>query len=387
MNRAYKYRAYLNSNTEIRAIEWLDSLRFLYNSCLAQRIDAYKKQHKTITYNEQQNELTELRSAYPEYKDISVQVERDVLRKLDQAYRAFYRRVKSGGAGFPRFKGKDRYHSFTLHEISWQLNGKYLIIRNLGRFKLSLSRPIQGKIKAITIKRSPTNKWYVSFSCEDVPMKELPKTNNTIGIDVGIKSYLADSEGNKIENPKFLKNTLQELRVKQRKFARAKKGSNGRKGTRLHVAKCHEKITNQRHDFLHKLSLKYITNYDVVKIENLNIGGMSRNRGLARDINDCAWGTFFNYLSYKAEEAGKQIIKVPCRNTSKRCNNCGSINHDLKLSDRIWICENCGTTHDRDENAAINIVNSEVRAEPSVANVSGSTKRRLKSIEKCGVSA
>jgi putative transposase len=383
MKKALKYRLYTNKLTLYKASYWIDLCRLLYNAALEQRICAYKRSRKTVTYNEQQNNLTELRAEYIEYANISVQVERDVLRKLDYAYKSFFRRVKNGKdkAGFPRFKGNNRYNSFTLHGQSWKLNGKYLTIRNLGKFKLSLSRQIQGEIKAITIKRSTTNKWYAYFVCEDVPKKEYPQTDKVIGIDVGIKSYLTDSEGNKVVNPKFLKNAFRELRIKNRKLARAKKGSNRRKETKLQVSECYEKITNQRHDFLHKLSTEYIKNYDVIKVENLNIQGMSRNKKLSRDINDCSWGTFFNYLSYKAEDAGRTLIKVNPRNTSKKCNKCGSINHELKLSDRVWICENCGTTHDRDENAAINI--SEAWAKPSNANVRQKFVRSSSIIETC----
>jgi putative transposase len=372
-----------------KADEWLELCRYLYNCALEQRIQTYKYNHKFISYYDQQNELPCIREYMPEYKNIGAQILQCVLRKLDNAYKGFYKRVKNSHdkSGFPRFKGENRFNSFILTQNSWKINGEYLIISKLGMFKMHLSRPIQGKIKGITVKRSTTNKWYACFSCDNVLEKKLPKNNKVIGIDVGIKSYLTDSEGNKEENPKFLKNALRELRIKNRKLSRAKNGSNRRKETKLQVTKCHERITNQRHDFLHKLSNNYVQSYGIIKVENLNIKGMSQNRKLARDINDCSWGTFFELLTYKAEEAGREVIKVKPHNTSKKCNKCGSINHELKLSDRIWICGNCGFTHDRDENAAINIVNSEVRAEPSVANVSGYTKRKPKIIEKCGVSA
>jgi len=387
MRKTFKYKLHANRNTFNKAEKWLNLCRFLYNCALAQRIYAYRSHKKSISYNEQQNELTGIRQEYIEYKDMSVLVERDVLRKLDHAYTSFYQRLKKGQkGGYPRFKSKDRYNSFTLHEQYWKLDGKYLIISKLGKFKLSLSRPILGIIKSITIKHSPTNKWYVCFSCDEVPEKKLPKLIKKIGVDVGVKSYLTDSEGNKVENPKFLKYQLRVLRVKQRKLSRAQRCSNNRKEDRLQVAKCHDHVANQRDDFLHKLSNQYVSAYGIIKVENLQIKNMSQNHKLARDINDCAWGKFFELLSYKAEEAGRKVIKVPAKNTSKRCNVCGAINHDLKLSDRIWICENCGTTHDRDENASINIRDSEVRAEPSGVNVKQKFVRSPKIIETYGVS-
>jgi len=321
--------------------------------------------------------LPELKEYFSEFKGVYAQTLQQVLKRLDRAYQYFFNSLQNGGRqGFPRFKSVERYNSFTLIQHGWKIDHQYLFISRIGQFKMHLSRPIQGIIKTVTIKRTPTNKWYVYFVCDNMPAHKLPKSNQVIGIDVGIKSYLTDSDGNKVENPKFLKNTLKELRIKQRKLSRAKKGSNRRKKVKLQVAKCHEKIANQRDDFLHKLSTDYVKNYDVIKVENLQIQNMVKNDRLSRDINDCAWGKFFELLKYKAEEAGREVIKVKPNNTSKKCSKCGSINHELKLSDRIWICENCGATHDRDENAAINIVNSEVRAEPSVANVSGYTKRR-----------
>jgi len=388
MKKTYKYKIYTSQATFEKAEEWLDLCRYLYNAGLEQRIWAYRSRRKTITYNEQQNELTQLRESYIEYANMGVQIERDVLRKLDHAYKAFFRRVSKGGekAGFPRFKGKERYDSFTLHEQCWGLDGKYLTIRNLGKLKLKLSRPIEGKIKAITIKRSPSNKWYACFSCDYVAEKKLPKSDKVIGIDVGIKSYLTDSEGDKIGNPKFLKEALDELKLKQRKLSRAKKKSNRRKRAKLAVAKLHEHIANQRNDFLHKLANNYVAEYGTIKVENLQIKNMIQNHKLARDIADCSWGKFFNLLSYKAEEAGREVIKVNPKNTSRRCNICGAINHGLKLSDRIWICQSCGAMHDRDHNAAINTRDSEAWAKPSVVNVSGYTKRRLSIIEPCGIS-
>jgi putative transposase len=389
MIKTFRYRLYANQNVFNKVEEWLDLCRYLYNCALEQRMWAWRNSRKNIVYNEQQNELTVIRKEYTEYKNINVLVLRDVLRKLDFAYKDFFRRVKKGGEkpGFPRFKGKNRYDSFTLHEQCWKLDGKYLIIRNLGRFKLKLSRPIQGTIKSITIKRTPTNKWYACFNCDDVTEKKLPKSDEVIGIDVGITSYLTDSNGKKVDNPKFLKHALRELRVKQRKLSRAKKGSNRRKKTKLAVSQCHEDVANQRNDFLHKLANRYVAEYGVIKVENLQIKNMSQNHKLARDIQDCAWGKFFELLTYKAEEAGRQVIKVPAKNTSRRCNVCGAINHDLKLSDRIWICKVCGAVHDRDINGAINVRDSEVRAEPSVVNVKQKFVRRPKIIEKCEVIA
>lgn len=383
MIKTFKYRLYADRNTIENAIRWIDLCRFLYNCALEQRIWVYRHNGKSISFNEQQNELPLIKRYLTEYKEVGAQTLLDVLWKLDKSYKYFFSRVKKGKdkKGFPRFKSERRYNSFTLTRCNWKIDGKYLSIYKLGRFKLNLHRPIEGKIKSITIKRTPTNKWYACFNCS-IPLKLLPKSTEIVGIDVGIKSFIVDSNGNKTGNPKFLKSALRVLRTKQRKLSRAKIGSNRRKKTKLQLSKLHEKITNQRNDFLHKVATKYVKEYGVIKVENLRINNMSQNHKLAASINDCSWGKFFNLLSYKAEEAGRELVKVPSKNTSKRCNECGSINHELKLIHRIWICKNCGITHDRDKNAAINIRNSEVRAEPSVVNVKQEFVRRPRIIEK-----
>jgi putative transposase len=356
MQKTFKYRIYANRETLVKADNWLALCCNLYNSALANRIYAYRYKRDSISGYSQMAELPDIKESMPEYKQVGSQVLQQVLGRLDLSFKAFFKRNKRGEkAGFPRFKSKRRYDSFTLKVSGWELDGKYLSIRNIGRFKLRLSREIQGDIKTIIIRRTSTNKWYACFSCANVPEKRLPKSDKAIGIDVGIKSFLTDSEGNKVENPKFLKHSLKELKIRQRKLARAKNGSNRRKDTRLQLAKCYEKVANQRKDFHQKLANEYVKDYGTIKVENLQIRNMVKNHKLAREINDCAWGQFFEILSYKAEEAGRKVIKVNPRNTSKMCSNCGELNHELKLSDRTWTCLICGTIHDRDTNAAINI--------------------------------
>ena len=364
MKKTFKYRLYANKKTLDKANFWLDICRNLYNSALEQRIDAYKRQKITISSYAQINELPDIKQENPEYKLVGSQVLQEVLERLDKAYKAFFRRAKKGREkpGFPRFRGKNRYDSFTLKQCGWKLDGKYLTIKGVGRLKLKLSRPVQGDVKTITIRRTPTNKWYACFSCDELPKNLLPKSDKVVGLDVGIKSFLVDSEGNPpIENPKYLKHALKELRVRQRKLARAKKGSNRRKDTKLLLSKCHEKIANQRSDFHHKLANEYVKNYGLIVFEKLQIQNMVRNHHLARDISDCSWGQFFEFLDYKAEYAGRLIFKDNPRNTSKMCHVCGAINNNLKLSDRTWICLKCGTLHDRDFNAAVNHKNEGIK--------------------------
>ena len=355
MKRPYKYRAHANQETLEHANQWLETCRHLYNWGLGQRITAYKEYGLTLSGYDQINELPDLKKAHPEYALVGSQALQNVIERLDKAYKAFFRRVKNGDkAGFPRFRGKGWYDSFTLKQAGWRLEGKHLHISKVGVFKLHLSRPIEGDIKTVTMRRSATGYWYVCFSCDDVPEKKLPESGRTVGLDVGIKAFCVDSEGNKTDNPLFLKESLSQLRRKQRVLCRRVKGSHGRAKSRLLVAKAHDKVTNQRKDFLHKLANQYIAQYGVIAVEKLNIKGMVRNHCLARSIQDSAWDEFFELLSYKAESAGRVLLKVPAHNTSQNCSGCGEKVHKT-LAERVHCCPYCGLVMDRDENAARNI--------------------------------
>lgn len=279
----------------------------------------------------------------------------DVIERLDKAFQAFFRRLKRGEKpGFPRFRGHNRHDSFTLKQAGWKLEGRYLYIKGLGRFKLFLSRPIEGRIKTITIRRAPTGKWFVSFSCDEVPLVRLPKSEKSVGIDVGVSSFLTDSNGNVVANPKFFSGYERELRHRQRSLSRKKSGSSHRGKAKHSVAVLYEKMANQRKDFINKVALDYLCKYQTIFIEDLNINVMAKNRHLSKSISDVAWGMFFNRLICKAEEAGREVIKVNPRNTSQMCSGCGEI-VKKSLSVRVHRCPHCGLTLDRDENAAKNI--------------------------------
>lgn len=357
MRKTFKYRLLGNKETFANAENWLNHCRWLYNLALEQRIKCYQQYNSSISYYEQKRQLIELKNEFIEFKNVNAQTLQDVLLRLDRSYKSFFRRVKNGEkAGFPRFKSKDRYVSFTLTQSGWKLKDKYLIIYNMGRFKIRLSRFIEGDVKTVTISNQ-SDKWYVCFSCDNVPETKLEPCDKTVGIDVGIQTFCVDSDNNQIENPKYFRQTEKRLRIRQRILARRVKGSNGRKQARLLVAKTHDKVASQRNDFLHKVANHYITNYGTICIEDLNIKGMVRNHNLAKSISDSSWGKFFEMLDYKAEEAGRIIVKVPrFEPTSKTCSQCGAINQELKLSDRQWVCKSCGVLHDRDYNASKNIL-------------------------------
>ena len=353
MNKVFKYRIYANQAILATANEWLESCRNLYNLCLEQRIYAWRILRKHISWYTQSKQLTELKKEYPQLDVITRDTLENVLKRLDRAYQSFFRRIKSGEKpGFPRFKGFDRYNSFTFRKYGWKINGKYLSITKIGKFKMKLSRPIEGEIKEVFLVKQPGNKWFVCFVCGDIQPNPLPKTKKIIGIDVGCESFLTDSNGGKIENPRFLKHSQDKLKKQQQFLAHKKRGSNRRKIAKHLIAKTHEKIFNQRKDFHYKVASELLKNNDVICIEKLK--SWNTHRTLNKSMRDVAWFQFFGILKAKAEEAGRKIIEVPAKNTSQMCSSCGQI-VQKDLSVRVHSCA-CGLVIDRDFNSAINIL-------------------------------
>ena len=356
MQKSFKYRIQSNPHTIQRAEHWLDLCRHLYNIALNQRITIYKQNKGSISKFDQMKQLPELKVALPEYQEVGSQVLQDVIERLDKAYQGFFHRVKNsnGKAGFPRFKGRNRYDSFTLKQTSWKLDGKYLSIRNVGRFKLRLSRPVEGDIKTVTIRRASTGRWYATFSSDNVSPKPLPKTGRMVGIDVGCESFLTTSEGMKVENPRFFKKSQDILTMRQQRLSRRVKGSHRRQKSRILVAKTHEKVRNQRRDFHFKVANQLIRENDTIFIEKLS--SWNSCHSLNRSMRDVAWFEFFDILRWKAEEAAtRSIIEVPAKDTTQLCSRCGSrVSKDLSV--RIHSCPHCGLTIDRDFNSTLNIL-------------------------------
>jgi len=356
MRRTFRYRAIVNKTTKANALRWLELCRNLYNTALEQRIFIFKHSGESLSFYDQCKQVPELKETFPEFKTMDAQCLQDVLDRVDKAFKGFFRRVRSkdGKAGFPRFKSPNRYRSFTLRQNSWRFEGRNLYIRNVGRFKLFLSRPIEGTIKVITIKQMPTGKWFVLFSCDNVFKEILPRTGQSIGIDLGIRNYIVTSEGEIIDNPRYFQNAEKALAYRQRRLQRRNNGSNRRNKARKLVAKCHEKIANQRRDFLFKTALDLIKKYDTIYIESLDLQDLFSNKFVSKKIADASWYTFLQILHAKAEEAGRVVIEVPPGNTSLLCSNCGKIKTRGKRSP-TYICQ-CGFRLDRDHNAAINIL-------------------------------
>lgn len=354
MRKSFKYRIYSNRKTIQNAEKWLSLCRQLYNDCLNERIIAYKERKESISVWQQMKKLPYLKKSFHDFKQVNSQTLQDTIQRLGKTYQSFFRRVKSGEkAGFPRFKSYNRYHSFTLKQTGWKLDGKYLVIKNIGKFKIKLSRPIEGIIKTVTIHRSSTGKWFVSFSCDNISIKPLPKTGKIIAIDVGCESFLTDSNGKKIDNPRFFKQSQELLKMRQQRLTQRVKGSNRRKKARILVAKIYEKIFNQRKDFHFKTANSLLKENDVICIEKFE--NWKTFRSLNRSMQDVAWFSFFNILRQKAEEAQRSIIEVPARGTSQMCSKCGK-EVPKDISTRIHSCPFCQLILDRDYNSALNIL-------------------------------
>lgn len=341
----------------------LNTCRILYNDSLAERKDVYKSEGTSRNYYEQANALTESKVENPSLKEVHSQILQDVLKRLDKAYQNFFRRVKSGDKpGFPRFKGYDRYDSFTYPQKGFKFIGENkLKLSKIGTVKIKLHRPIpeEATIKTCTIKRE-ADQWYVTFVV-DLPEIEIEKAEikSAVGIDVGIKELLTLSTGEQIHNPKWLRESEKKLAKEQRRLSRKKKGSKNRKKQKVKVQKVHRTITNQRSDFLHKVSAGLVKAYDLVVFEDLKIKNMVKNHFLAKSISDASWNKLIQFTTYKAAEAGTIVELVNPKGTSQECSFCGAI-VAKSLSVRVHKCPSCGLTMDRDENAARNILSRSI---------------------------
>ena len=353
MRKTFKYRLFTNKTQESNFDNLFDSARFLYNCALEQRMVCYRQWHKSINFYDQANTLKEIRSFDEGIANLNFSASQNILRRLDKAFQSFFRRVKSGDKpGFPRFKAVDRFHSITFpaYGDGIKLKNGRLYIQNVGSVRINLHRPLEGTIKTVTIKRQ-NGRFYAFLSCDKVPRNILPVSNEGIGIDVGIKTFAVMSDGQMIDNPKYLKQSETKLKKAQSQYSKRRSKRLKRKFARLH-----EKIGNQRKDFQHKLSVKIVNKFGYIYVEKLQPQKMVKNnfKVLNKYINDAAWGQFFNLLSYKAENAGRTLIAVNPKNTTQACSGCGKI-VPKDLSVRIHNCPYCGLVLDRDLNAAKNI--------------------------------
>jgi putative transposase len=328
--------------------------RKLYNFALDQRITTYKTTGKGITYSNQQNQLPQFKKDNPEYKNIQSQALQDVLRRLDTAYKNFFE--KRGG--YPKFKDRFHYNSFTIPQSEADRNfGKngYIFISKIGNIKLNAHQGFdKSEVKIINIKHD-SGKWYVNLTLDIPEPSEIEKTGKSVGIDMGIKEFAITSDGKMYENPKWLNKSEKKLKKLQRQLSRKTKGSSNRNKAKSKLAKVHSKVSNQRKDYLHKVSLEIVRTYDTICIEDLQTSNMMKNHKLAKAISNVGWHKFSVYLDYKSKYYGKTLIKVNPKNTSQKCSHCGEI-VKKSLAVRVHKCPHCGLVMDRDINAAKNIL-------------------------------
>jgi putative transposase len=280
-----------------------------------------------------------------------------VVQDLDKAFDAFFQRVKMGEEpGYPRFKGRQRWRSFGLKEYGngFRLDGRRLKLSGIGRISLRWHRPIQGHIKTLRVAKK-AGKWYASFSCVVDTPAPLPESGRAVGLDVGLSSLITTSDGEKKEHPRFYRKAQRRLRVAQRRVARRKKGGSGRRKAVMILQNRHEQVANQRKDYLNKLAHDLVQRYDRIALEDLSITRMVHGN-LAKSILDASWGSLVQRLRDKAASAGRMVVLVDPRGTSKTCSGCGRTFEGLTLADR-WVTCACGLSLDRDHNAAINILN------------------------------
>jgi len=346
------------SNKEITLLnKTLDECRWLYNHLLEQRKNSWEKDKKSISCFDQCNTFKELKQERPSLRIVHSQVLQNVATRIDKSFKAFFRRGKSGEKkiGYPRFKGQGWYDSFTYPQVGFKIEKDKVNLSKIGSIKIKLHRPITDSVKTCTIRRQ-VGKWYVCFSCE-AKSKPLRKNNSAVGIDVGLESFATLSNKEKIANPRFFKTDQKALAKAQRKLSKQKKGSIERKKAKKVISRIHERIGNRRNNFCHQETRKLVNRFGIICIEDLNINKMKENnfRSINRSIGDVAWGQFAQYLTYKAVNAGRQVIKVNPAFTSQDCSKCG-YRQVKKLSDRVHRCSSCGFEIDRDINASINVL-------------------------------
>jgi putative transposase len=352
--KSYKFKIAPDNEQKELLAKHFGACRFVFNHYLNSRKETYLEEKKSLNYYDNANDLTLLKKdeRFVWLKEINSQSLQSSLRNLDTAYNKFFRKQTK----FPRFKSKFDKQSFTIPQSVYIEDGKLWIPKFKKGIEINIHREIEGKILFATISKSPTNKYYVSITCE-IDYEPYIKTNSNIGIDTGIKDLAILSDGKVYENIKTFKTNLKKLKYNQRQLSKKVKGSKSRLKQNLKLNKIHEKVTNIRKDYLYKVSTEIIKNHDIICIEDLAVKNMMKNHCLAQAFSDVSLGTFYTMIEYKANWNDKVIVKIDRYfPSSKTCNVCNYINQDLTLKDREWKCPICNIIHDRDINASINIL-------------------------------
>ena len=355
-HKAYKFRLQPTEEQKVLLSKHFGCARFVYNHFLEERQERYLNNKKTLNYHSCCAALTQLRQLeeYIWLQEVNTQCLQASLKNLETAYHRFFKKT----SGFPSFKKRSNTNSFTCPQRVTLKDPKHIQIT---KFKEGIRfinhREIKGKICSATISRTPTGRHYVSIHCESPKQKPLPKTRKSVGVDLGIKDFIVTSEGQKYSNPHFLRAFEAKLNKQKQNFNRKQKDSKRKERARIKAARTSEKITNSRENMQHQVSSSLVKQYDLIALEDLNVKGMMKNHLLAKAISDVSWSSFVSKLKYKAEWYGKEVIVIErFFPSSKTCNNCHHIKESLDLSERSWVCPECEAVHDRDVNAAKNIL-------------------------------
>ena len=354
IHKSYKFRIEPTPEQIVLLSKHFGACRFVFNKFLHERKEKYLNEKTSLNYYDNARTLTDLKKEedFDWLKEINSQSLQSAIRNLDSAYKNFFNKQNK----FPRFKSKYDKQSFKIPQNVLINEGKLVIPKFKEGIKINLHREIEGEILFATITKSTTEKYYVSITCE-VNYKPFDKTGSKVGIDTGIKDLAILSDGKTYENIKVLKSKLKKLKYQQRQLSKKQKGSNSRQKQKIKLSLTHEKITNIRKDYLHKISTEIVKNHDIISVEDLSVKNMMKNHKLVQSLSDVSLGMFYTMLEYKSKWNDKSFVKInrffP---SSKTCSNCGWIYQDLNLSIREWTCSSCNEHHDRDLNASKNIL-------------------------------
>ena len=380
--KCLKYRVFPTKAQERRLQQTLETCRQVYNSLLNWRKHDYEVLGKSPSWYDQKRGITTWKASHPELSQVHSQVLQDVSVRVDLAFKAFFRRVKAGETpGFPRVKG-DGYDSFCFPGTGYAVVNGGLRLSKITEtnslIKMRLHRPLVGKVKTCCIHRVG-KKWFACFSVEQQD-NFLPVSPEVIGLDAGLNSFLALSDGTFIDNPRFYRRDEKALAKAGRKQVKTAKGSRNRKKANKVLSRIHERVRNRRHDFVHQSARRLVNRYGVIAVEKLNVKGMIKNHCLAKSISDASWSMFRSVLTQKAESAAREVIAVNPAYTSQDCHACG-YRAKKKLSERWHHCPMCSASLDRDTNAAINILNLALNNNHSNNNHSGITLCQVTPVE------